>query len=85
MKQQIHTQMLGKKVRIMAMSQGDSSQDPNSPHARYNRRDGQVGEIINVYLKEGSPAYDILFADGEVEEAMFSFGFLLAEPTTRRK
>lgn len=74
-KQAIHTTMIGRRVTLNPASEFLSN--PCGPQYRYHMRAGQEAEIVNVYLKDGSAAYDLLFADGKIEEAMYPFGFTI--------
>ena len=64
----IHSNLVGRKVRI----EGDFAD--GGPQQRYFKRKGQVGEIVNVYLKGEDPTYDVLFSDGRME-TMYDFAF----------
>lgn len=67
----VHTMMVGLNVQINP--EGFSEQP--GPHRRYYQRRGERAEIVNVYMRDGSVVYDLLFEDGRIEEAMLSFGF----------
>lgn len=69
MKESIHTRLLGRRVKIV----GDFND--HGPQSRYHQRKGQVGEIVNVYLKDGEPSFDVLFEDGRIEDRMYTFAF----------
>ena len=58
-KNALHTNMVGRKVRIKTMFADPNHQ--NGPWAKYAPHAGCVGEVANVYLKDGNPAYDIIF------------------------
>lgn len=59
-KQQIHTKMLGRKVRMAGVEVMPPS-DRNQP---YRDRAGQRGEVVNVYLDKDGLTYTLLFEDG---------------------
>lgn len=85
-KQTIHTAMIGRTVQIKpAENFLSAAGSPYSPQARYHKRANQLAVIVNVYLKDGSPVYDLLFLDGQIEEAMLPFGFTVEDesPTAR--
>lgn len=68
-KQQIHTKLLGRKVKISGCFQ------PTGPQERLYQLNGQVGEIVNIYKVDNAVAYDILFDNGKIETMLWAWAF----------
>lgn len=68
-KQPLHTSMLGRKVRLgwstaqtnaWVKANSDSGLSVPIIPAIYAKHGQAVGEVVNVYLSDGTPTYDVL-------------------------